>query len=185
MTIIELLIIALGVSMDAFAVALGKGLSVSNIQTKHIVIVGIYFGLFQAIMPIIGYFLAFNFQQYIVAFDHWIAFVLLLFIGFKMIKEAYSTDEKIDYDFSMKTMVTLSIATSIDALAVGVSFAFLNINIIQSSTIIGITTMILSMIATKIRSIANSKLKFYAEILGGILIIMMGIKILLDHLGYL
>lgn len=189
MNIIELCVLAVGLSMDAFAVAICKGLAMKKITLKKCFIVGTYFGVFQAAMPIIGYFLGSAFSEKISIIDHWIAFVLLFLIGISMIKEALSSEEeaevKEDAELGFKNMCILAIATSIDALAVGVTFAFLKVSIIPAVSFIGITTLILSMIGVKIGNIFGTKYKSKAEICGGIILICMGIKILLEHLGFL
>lgn len=186
MELFELFLIALGLSMDAFAVAICKGLSVQKLQVKHMVLVGAYFGVFQAVMPLIGYFLGSQFQSYIVSVDHWIAFVLLAIIGLSMIREAVSKDEEeVNASFDVKTMVLLAIATSIDALAVGVTFAFLNVDIVPAVSFIGIITFVLSMIGVKIGNVFGARFKSKAEIFGGIVLILIGGKILLEHLGIL
>lgn len=184
MGIWELILIAVGLSMDAFAVSICKGLSVKELKLKHALICGLYFGGFQALMPLIGYLLGSGFQQYITAFDHWIAFILLALIGANMIRESFSKEEdNQSSSFSPKTMLPLAIATSIDALAVGVTFAFLQTEIFSSISIIGVTTFILSAIGVKIGNIFGSKYKSKAELFGGIVLVLMGIKILLEHLG--
>lgn len=185
MSIWEIIVIAIGLSMDAFAVAVCKGLSVEKVKLKHYLIVGAWFGGFQALMPLLGYFLGTTFEQYITAFDHWIAFVLLVFLGAKMIKEALSKDEeKKDASFSFKTMIVLALATSVDALAVGITFALLpGVNIFISIAIIGAITFVLSGIGLKIGNLFGAKFKSKAEIAGGIILILMGVKILLQHLG--
>lgn len=182
MSFIELFIIGIGLSMDAFAVAICKGLSTKKMSVTTPVAVGMYFGVFQALMPLIGYFLGANFKSYIVSFDHWIAFVLLFIIGTNMIKEAGEDNREADSSLSFKTMLPLAVATSIDALAVGVTFAFLSVKIIPAVTIIGATTFILSALGVKIGNIFGSKYKSKAELLGGIILILMGTKILIEHL---
>ncbi len=183
MNILELFLIAIGLSMDAFAVSICKGLSKRKLETKNIFITGLYFGAFQAIMPAIGYFLCVWFESFITSVDHWIAFILLSIIGFNMIKEAYNGTENVDSSFSFKAMLPLAIATSIDALAVGITFAFLKTNILFAITIIGITTFVLSCIGVIVGNIFGSKYKNKAEVFGGIILIFIGIKILLEHLG--
>ncbi len=182
MSALELFVIAVGLSMDAFAVSICKGLSVQQLKLKHILTVGIYFGGFQAMMPLIGYLLASSFQNLITSIDHWIAFILLSIIGFNMIKEA-KEEEKLDCSFCFKAMLPLAVATSIDALAAGVTFAFLKVNIVSAVLFIGIITFILSMIGIKCGNIFGSRFKSKAEIFGGIILILMGIKILLEHLN--
>ncbi|MBQ5314904.1 MAG: manganese efflux pump [Oscillospiraceae bacterium] len=185
MSFSELLLIAIGLSMDAFAVAVCKGLSVGKTKVKHYIITGLWFGGFQALMPFLGYLLGTTFEKYIVAFDHWIAFILLSVIGINMIKEGFSKEEnETDASFSFKNMLLLAIATSIDALAVGVTFALLpDVNIFHAVSLIGMTTFILSAIGIKIGSVFGMKYKSAAEITGGIILILMGTKILLEHLG--
>ena len=189
MGIIELLITAIALSMDAFAVAICKGLCVGKIKPKHMVICGLWFGGFQALMPLIGYFLGNAFADYINAYDHWIAFVLLGFIGGKMILEALQKEEPAcDYNdsaFGVKTMLTMAIATSIDALAVGVGFAILpDVNIVFAVSSIGVITFLFSAVGVKIGSIFGAKYKFVAELVGGIALVGMGIKILIEHLFF-
>ncbi len=185
MSFSELLLIAIGLSMDAFAVAVCKGLSVGKTKVRHYIITGLWFGGFQALMPFLGYLLGTTFEKYIVAFDHWIAFILLSVIGINMIKEGFSKEEnETDASFSFKNMLLLAIATSIDALAVGVTFALLpDVNIFHAVSLIGMTTFILSAIGIKIGSVFGMKYKSAAEITGGIILILMGTKILLEHLG--
>ncbi|MBO5476803.1 MAG: manganese efflux pump [Clostridia bacterium] len=185
MSILELCIISIGLAMDAFAVAICKGLSVKKLNFKHMLIVGGYFGVFQGIMPVIGYLLSVGFEKYITSVDHWIAFILLGLIGANMIKESLGDDENIDCSFTFKAMLPLAIATSIDALAVGVTFAFLNVNIILAVLLIGSITFVLSMIGTKIGNVFGEKFKNKAELIGGIILILMGLKILLEHLNIL
>lgn len=187
MSALELFILAVGLSMDAFAVSVCKGLAMKKITLKKSFIVGLYFGIFQAGMPLIGYFLGSAFSEKISSIDHWIAFALLSLIGVSMIKEALSKDEEEleDAELGFKNMSVLAIATSIDALAVGVTFAFLKVSIIPAVSFIGMTTLVLSMIGVKIGNIFGTKYKSKAEIVGGIILICMGIKILLEHLGFL
>ncbi len=184
MGLFELFLIAVGLSMDAFAVSICKGLSLGRIKPKHMCIAGAWFGGFQAMMPALGYFLGRFFTEYITKFDHWIAFILLGFIGFNMIKESFGKEED-DVDASMapKAMVLLAIATSIDALAVGVSFAFLDVSIVPAVLFIGVITFVFSAIGVKIGSIFGTKYKSKAEFFGGAVLILMGIKILLEGLG--
>lgn len=183
---LELLILAIGLSMDAFAVSVCKGLAMKKLEFKNMAIVGLWFGGFQALMPTIGYFLGVQFKNQITAIDHWIAFVLLGVIGANMIKEACSKDdeeEEVKANLDVKTMFMLAIATSIDALAVGITFAFLSVNLVHAVTFIGITTFILSAVGVGIGNIFGTKYKAKAEIAGGIILILLGIKILLEHLG--
>lgn len=186
MSFLELLTIGVGLAMDAFAVSICKGLSMKKLTVAKAGIVGLYFGVFQALMPLIGYFLGVGFKDSITAIDHWIAFVLLGLIGGNMIKEALGDEEECcDDDLSFKTMLMLAIATSIDALAVGVTFAFLNVNISLAASIIGITTFVISVCGVKIGNIFGLKYKSKAEVVGGVILILMGIKILLEHLSIL
>ena len=183
MSLWELFIIAVGLSMDAFAVAVCKGLSVCKVKPKHGLIVGLYFGGFQALMPVLGYFLGVQFQSLITNIDHWIAFVLLGLIGSNMIREALGEGECVNASFSPKTMLPLALATSIDALAVGITFAFLQVEIIPAVSFIGIVTFLLSTVGLLVGNIFGAKYKAKAEIFGGVVLIGMGIKILLEHLG--
>lgn len=185
MGLLELFLIAVGLSMDAFAVSVCKGLSVQKPKANHYLIVGLWFGGFQALMPTLGYLLGSTFEQYITSFDHWIAFILLVFIGGNMIRESLSKDEeKADANFGFKSMLPLAVATSIDALAVGVTFALLpEVNIFAAVGFIGATTFILSAIGLKVGNIFGTKYKSKAELAGGIILILIGIKILLEHLG--
>lgn len=184
MNIVEILLIGIGLSMDAFAVSICKGLSLKKITWKHVLIVAGYFGGFQALMPLIGYVLGVGFQGVIQNFDHWIAFGLLSIIGVNMIKEALDDcdEEKADSSLACKAMIVLAIATSIDALVVGVTFAFLNVEILSAVTVIGITTFLISMAGIKMGNIFGAKYKSKAELAGGIILILMGIKILIEHL---
>ena len=179
----ELFLIAVGLSMDAFAVSICKGLSVSKVRMRHRLSVGLYFGGFQALMPFIGYLLGTQFQRMITRVDHWIAFVLLVIIGINMIREARGNAEEVDASFGVKSMLPLAIATSIDALAVGVTFAFLQVNIFAAVSLIGATTFVLSVIGLTVGNLFGVKYNSRAEILGGIVLIVMGIKILAEHLG--
>lgn len=181
----ELFLIAVGLSMDAFAVSVCKGLATQKMKVKHFLIVGLWFGGFQAFMPAMGYLLGSTFEQYITAFDHWIAFILLAIIGGNMIKEALSKEEEGCNDsFALKIMFLMAVATSIDALAVGITFALLpDVNIIAAVSFIGITTFILSGIGLKIGHVFGAKYKAKAEFAGGLILICMGLKILLEHLN--
>lgn len=173
--------------MDAFAVSIGKGLSVQRIEPRHTMSVGLWFGGFQALMPLVGYFLGVSFASFVQNIDHWIAFILLGIIGVNMIREAASNDEcechDSNSDFSFRKMLLLAIATSIDALAVGVSFAFLGVNIWQAVVMIGVITMIISMIGLRIGNIFGCRYKSKAEIFGGCILLLMGCKILIEHLS--
>ena len=186
MGIAELFILAIGLSMDAFAVSICKGLSLGKIKFKHMCIAGAWFGGFQALMPLIGYFLGSFFSDMITQYSHWVAFVLLAIIGGNMIKESFDKDECEDCgdsSMSIKSMFMLAVATSIDALAVGVSLAFLNVQIVPAVSFIGIITFVLSAIGVKIGSIFGTKYKSKAEFFGGVVLILIGIKILLEGLG--
>ena len=186
MDLLSLFILAVGLSMDAFAVSICKGLAMDRVTLKKAGIVGLWFGGFQALMPMIGYILGSQFERFITAIDHWIAFVLLGIIGTSMIREAMSGDEEhATASLDVKTMFLLAVATSIDALAVGVTFAFLQVNIIAAVLFIGMTTLLLSMIGVKVGNVFGLRYKAKAEIAGGVILILMGIKILLEHLGIL
>lgn len=182
MSITDLLLIAVGLSMDAFAVSIGKGLSVAKVRPRYALTVGVWFGGFQALMPIVGYYLGTSFADLVESVDHWIAFVLLGIIGFNMIHESLSKGcERGSDDFSPKAMLPLAVATSIDALAVGVSLAFLKEPIFASATAIGITTALLSAVGLYIGNIFGCKYKSKAEFMGGAVLILIGIKILVEH----
>ena len=186
MSLIELFLIAVGLSMDAFAVSVCKGLSVRKAEVKHGLLVGAYFGGFQALMPAIGYLLGRQFESLITSVDHWIAFVLLGIIGGNMIREALKGEqEELDDSFTFRTMLPLAIATSIDALAMGVTFAFLQVQIVPAVLFIGVTTFVLSAIGLKVGNVFGAKYKARAELFGGVVLVLMGIKILLEHLGFL
>ena len=186
MSLWELFVIAVGLSMDAFAVAICKGLSVGRVRGSHAVTAGIYFGGFQMLMPLLGYLLGVRFQEIIAGVDHWIAFILLGIIGINMIRESRNTDaESLDSSFGFKAMLPLAVATSIDALAVGVTFAFLNVNILWAVTFIGVITFILSSIGVKVGHVFGLRYKGKAEFAGGLILVLMGCKILLEHLGIL
>lgn len=183
MSFVELLLIAVGLSMDAFAVSICKGLSVKKLTPKHALLVGVYFGGFQFLMPVIGYLLGYKFEHFITNIDHWIAFVLLAFIGGNMIKESFGKSEELNDDFGFKTMLLMAVATSIDALAVGITFAFLGVNILPAAGLIGITTFVISAAGIYVGNIFGAKYKSKAELAGGIILVLIGIKILLEHLG--
>ena len=186
MEIIELFVLAVGLSMDAFAVSVCKGLSLGKIKWKHMCIAGAWFGGFQALMPLIGYFLGRFFTDMIEQYDHWIAFILLVLIGGNMVKEALGGEEEdLDCSMSPKTMFVLAVATSIDALAVGVTFAFLKVAIVPAVTFIGVVTFVCSAIGVKIGSIFGVKYKSKAELCGGIILMLIGVKILLEGVGIL
>ncbi len=185
MGLFEVLAVAVGLSMDAFAVSICKGLSMKKMSWKNALIAGLYFGGFQALMPLIGYILGSQFQSLIANVDHWIAFLLLLFIGGNMIRESRNQNdcECGDDSFNFKAMIVLAIATSIDALAVGITFAFLKVNIITAITFIGIITFVFGIIGVKIGNVFGAKFKSKAELAGGIVLILIGTKILIEHLG--
>ena len=183
MGIVEQLSMAIALAMDAFAVAICKGLTVKKIKPRHLIITGLYFGGFQALMPLIGYFLGVNFRHYIESVDHWIAFALLGIIGANMIREAFSKDEEQHTDdFSFKSMLPLAVATSIDALAVGVTLAFLTDDIVTPISLIGVITFVISAAGVWLGRTVGCKFKSKAEFFGGAILILMGLKILLEHL---
>ena len=187
MGFLELLLLAIGLSMDAFAVSVCKGLSMKKATLREGSICGVWFGGFQALMPLIGFFLGTLFAGVIEAFDHWVAFGLLLIIGINMLKEAFSKDcdcEGHDADLSVKTMFVMAVATSIDALAVGISLAMAgNVNIFAAIALIGVTTFALSTAGVKIGNVFGSRFEAKAQIAGGAILILLGVKILLEHLG--
>jgi len=206
MSFLELLLVAIGLSMDAFAVAVCAGLTMPKVTIKKSLIVGLYFGIFQAFMPLIGYMLATQFAEKITAFDHWIAFGLLCFIGGKMIVGSFKKEGCCDRECPAETctdrecpggerpdtketslkpakMLPLALATSIDALAMGVSFAFLKVDIVPAVLSIGIITLILSMAGVKIGNVFGTRFKSKAELAGGIVLVLMGLKILFEHTG--
>lgn len=184
MSLIEIMALSVGLAMDAFAVSICKGLSMKKMNWKNALIIALYFGLFQALMPMLGYVLGSTFEHVVTNIDHWIAFILLGSIGGNMIKESFSdeTEEKND-SVDFKTMVVLAIATSIDALAVGITFAFLKVNVIMAVTLIGIITFAISLIGAKIGNKFGDKFQNKAEFAGGVILIVLGLKILLEHLG--
>ena len=183
MNIFDILFIGAGLSMDAFAVSVCKGLATKKMDIRKALICGLYFGVFQALMPLIGYMLGSNFQNVVSSIDHWIAFVLLGIIGINMIKEA-KVCEAVNNSMDVKTMVTLAIATSIDALAIGVTFAFLKVKIVSAISIIGAITFVCCVTGFKLGSIFGEKLKAKAEIIGGTVLILIGTKILIEHLFF-
>ena len=184
MGIVELLLLSIVLAMDAFAVSICKGISMKKMNWKKAIIIGLYFGGFQALMPTIGFFLGSAFQNLITSIDHWIAFLLLTIIGGGMIKESFGDDsENRNDDVSLKTMIVLAIATSIDALAVGITFAFLKVNLILAVSLIGIITFVLVVAGTKIGNKFGDKYESKAELVGGVILVLLGIKILLEHLG--
>lgn len=179
----ELFLIAVGLSMDAFAVSICKGLGTKRLSLRRALLVGLYFGGFQALMPLLGWLLGSRFEELIRSVDHWVAFFLLLVIGGNMIKESRSEAEGLSDDFGFKTMLLLAVATSIDALAVGISFAFLSVDILPAALLIGCTTFLLSAAGCYIGRAFGAKYKSGAELTGGIILILIGLKILLEHLG--
>ena len=182
MQLYELLIIAVSLAMDAFAVSICKGLSTGGPRLKHCLICGLYFGGFQGLMPLAGWLLGVRFQEMIVAVDHWIAFGLLGIIGFNMVREALGgEEERMDNSFPPRAMLPLAVATSIDALAVGVTFAFLKVDIIWAVSLIGVITFALSAVGVKVGAIFGGKFRSKAELAGGAVLILMGLKILLEH----
>ena len=185
MSLFELFLLAIGLSMDAFAVAICKGLSMQQFNQKHAAIIALYFGAFQALMPAIGYLLGSRFQQSITAYDHWIAFILLALIGGNMIKESFDHEtETSSPSINFKEMLVLAIATSIDALAVGVTFAFLQVSLIPAISIIGITAFVMSFLGVKVGHVFGTKYKSKAEFAGGLILIVIGGKILIEHLFF-
>ena len=182
MELTEIFFISIGLGMDAFAVSICKGMSMLKIKWKNALIIALYFGIFQAIMPLIGYLFANKFNTTLININYWIAFVLLISIGINMIKEAFKENDKEDDDISFKTMIVLAIATSIDALAVGVSFGFLKVNIYMPIISIGIITFFLSILGVKIGNKFGEKYRQKSEILGGIILIIIALKILLEHM---
>ena len=185
MGILELFILAIGLSMDAFAVSVCKGLSLGKINKKHMCVAGVWFGGFQALMPLIGYFMGSIFADKITKYDHWIAFVLLGFIGGNMVREALGNEENVDSSMDVRSMFLLAIATSIDALAVGVTFAFLEVAVVPAVSLIGAVTFLLSAAGIKIGSVFGMKYHAKAELCGGIVLILIGLKILLEGVGVL
>lgn len=189
--LVEFLLLGVGLAMDAFAVSICKGLAMRKVNKKQAVVIALFFGGFQAIMPIVGWFLCKGFQNYIEAFDHWIAFALLAFIGMKMIIETLSEKqedvviEEMDPPLDMKEMLMLAIATSIDALAVGISLAALDRPIVESSAIIGVVTFVISIIGVYIGNFFGNRYKKRAELVGGIILVLIGVKILCEHMGWI
>lgn len=186
MDLLTLLTLAVGLAMDAFAVSICKGLAMREKVLKKGIIVGLWFGGFQALMPTIGFFLGTQFKDQITSIDHWIAFVLLGLIGINMVKEALSNDEEqADDSIAVKEMFMLAVATSIDALAVGITFAFLNVHIVSAASMIGVCTFLISFVGVKIGNIFGTKYRSKAELAGGIILILLGFKILFEHLHIL
>ena len=185
MSLWELFIIAVGLSMDAAAVSVCKGLSVPKLKPVHSLTCGLYFGAFQGLMPLLGWLLGVQFQSMITSIDHWIAFVLLGLIGFNMIRESREEGERVDSSFSPRAMLPLAVATSIDALAVGVTFAFLQVDIVPAVLFIGVITFLLSGVGVQVGGAFGARFQSKAELAGGVILILMGTKILLEHLGIL
>lgn len=179
----ELFVIAVGLSMDAFAVSICKGLSVQRLRWSHALTAGAWFGAFQALMPLAGWLLGTRFEGLITNVDHWVAFVLLVLIGGNMVKESRGACEALDASFAVRAMFPLAVATSIDALAVGVTFAFLRVDILPAVLFIGCTTLALSAAGVKAGSVFGARYRARAELFGGLVLILMGVKILLEHLG--
>ena len=186
MSLWELFVIAVGLSMDAFAVSVCKGLSVRRVLGRHSLICGGYFGAFQALMPLAGWLLGVRFQGMIASVDHWIAFILVGLIGVNMVRESRGEAEEIDASFTLRAMLPLAVATSIDALAVGVTFAFLQVdNILAAVLFIGCITFALSAAGVRVGAAFGARFRGRAELAGGLILIAMGVKILLEHLGFL
>lgn len=185
MSFLEIFMLAVGLSMDAFAVSICKGLAMERMYYNKAALAGIYFGGFQMLMPLLGYAAGWQFRDFIVDVDHWIAFVLLGLIGSNMIKESRDTDNEADASFGVRVMLMLAIATSIDALAVGVTFAFLSVDIVLAVALIGMTTFLFSFCGVKLGHVFGARFKSSSELLGGVILILIGTKILLEHLGIL
>lgn len=188
MQIWEIVLTAVALAMDAFAVAVCKGLATKKLKFKHMLIVGAWFGGFQGLMPVLGYIpvklVGPVIEDFVTGVDHWVAFVLLAFIGGKMIYEALSGgDECVDCSLGVKVMAVMAVATSIDALAVGVTFALTDVNIVLAAVLIGVITFVLSAVGVKIGNVFGARYKHIAELLGGITLVLIGLKILLEHLG--
>ena len=188
MGLVELFLTAVGLSMDAFAISVCKGLSAGKIRPRHALTAGLWFGGFQALMPLIGWFLGSRFQALISGIDHWVAFVLLAVIGINMIRESFQKvedEEQNTASFAWRVMLPLAVATSIDALTVGITFAFLQVDIIPAVTLIGLTTFAFSVVGVAAGSVVGLRGKSRAELLGGVVLVLLGLKILLEHLGFL
>ena len=183
MTFTELFLLAVGLAMDAFAVSVCKGLALSRVDMKKALAAGLWFGGFQALMPLLGYLLGSRFASYIADFDHWIAFVLLALIGGNMIRESFGGEEEADASFGLRAMLPLALATSIDALAVGLTFAFLSVRVLPAVTLIGVVTLVISMAGVKLGNLFGARFRGKAEFAGGLILILLGVKILLEHLG--
>ena len=189
MSFVEIFLIGIGLSMDAFAVSICQGLSMKKLNWRHAGVIALFFGGFQAMMPLLGWFLGSQFASYIQQFDHWVAFVLLAIIGFNMLREALSDDEDEEEEcgcgekLDLKRLFLMAVATSIDALAVGVTFAFLEVTVLPAVSIIGCTTFCLSLVGVAVGNYFGARFKKSAEISGGAILILLGLKILLEHLG--
>ena len=183
MTFTELFLLAVGLAMDAFAVSVCKGLALSRVDMKKALAAGLWFGGFQALMPLLGYLLGSRFASYIADFDHWIAFVLLALIGGNMIRESFGDEEEADASFGLRAMLPLALATSIDALAVGLTFAFLSVRVLPAVTLIGVVTLVISTAGVKLGNLFGARFRGKAEFAGGLILILLGVKILLEHLG--
>lgn len=185
MNVWELFVLAAGLAMDAFAVSVCKGLSLRKVKLRHALLAGLYFGGFQAAMPVLGWLLGVRFQSAIARLDHWIAFFLLVVIGVNMLREARGEGERLDGSFALRAMLPLAVATSVDALAVGVTFAFLQVDILLAAGLIGLVTFALCAVGVKVGSAFGARWRSRAELAGGVVLILMGVKILLEHLGVL
>lgn len=192
MGLLELLLVGIGLSMDAFAVSICQGLCMPKLNWRHAAVIALFFGGFQALMPLAGWFLGSRFAGYIQNFDHWVAFVLLVIIGGNMLREAFGPEDDedeaacaVDAKLDLKQLFLMAVATSIDALAVGVTFAFLEVKIVLAISIIGTTTFCLSLVGVAVGNFFGTRYKKRAEAAGGIILILLGIKILLEHLGIL
>lgn len=183
MTFTELFLLAVGLAMDAFAVSVCKGLALPRVDMKKALAAGLWFGGFQAFMPLLGFLLGSRFASYIADFDHWIAFVLLALIGGNMIRESFGEEEEADASFGLRAMLPLALATSIDALAVGLTFAFLSVRVLPAVTLIGVVTLVISMAGVKLGNLFGARFRGKAEFAGGLILILLGVKILLEHLG--
>lgn len=186
MGLIELFILAVGLSMDAFAVSVCKGLAMEHVTWRRAVVPGLWFGAFQGLMPLLGWLLGSRFAQYITAVDHWIAFALLVILGVNMLREARRADDgEADASLGVKTMLAMAVATSIDALAVGITFAFLTVDIVPAVCFIACVTFVISTLGVKVGALFGDRFQAKAEALGGIILIVLGVKILLEHVGVL
>ena len=183
MTFTELFLLAVGLAMDAFAVSVCKGLALPRVDMKKALAAGLWFGGFQALMPLLGYLLGSRFASCIADFDHWIAFVLLALIGGNMIRESFGDEEEADASFGVRAMLPLALATSIDALAVGLTFAFLSVRVLPAVTLIGVVTLVISTAGVKLGNLFGARFRGKAEFAGGLILILLGVKILLEHLG--